>query len=503
MLPSLNRTTLLSGKLDVVHAGTAPAPINILQIGEGNFLRGFVDWMIDVANEQGKFNGRIAVAQPLARGLAEKLNDQDGIYTVLLRGIENGRTMEQRRVVSCIQEGINPYSHWDRMLELATSADLRFVVSNTTEAGIADKEEAYVPGQTPQSFPAQIAALLHARYQKFGADAKAGLVFLPCELIEANGSNLKRIVLRHAERWNLGAGFAQWVESHNHFLNTLVDRIVPGYPADEAETLFTRFGYRDPLMVAAEPFHLWVIEGPQAIAEEFPLHKAGLNVVWTDDMQPYRTRKVRILNGAHTASALASYCAGLDTVTEMIEDPVVSEYLNRVMFKEIVPFVPLPDAERNSYAASIMERFGNTFIRHELISITLNSVSKWKVRVLPTVKDFVRANGKAPANLAFSLAALLHFYHGSFNDAGEFGGSRNGQSYPVKDDAAALAILDASWKTFDPANPQAMVRTVLADARLWGEDLTALADLAEQVAQRLVRIEASGIRTAMAELIGA
>ena len=502
-MQSLNRETLTAGTFQVVHGPAQEGPINILQIGEGNFLRGFVDWMIDVANEQGKFQGNVAVAQPLARGLAEKLNAQNGLYTVLLRGIENGQTVENRRVVSCISEGINPHAQWDRMLALATSADLRFVVSNTTEAGIADLEEAYTPGQIQQSFPAQMAALLVARYQALGGAAAPGLVFLPCELIEANGSKLKNIILLHAQRWNLEAGFAAWIEASNVFCNTLVDRIVPGYPAAEAEALFAQFGYTDPLTVAAEPFHLWVIEGPQAIAEEFPLHKAGLNVIWTDDMQPYRTRKVRILNGAHTASALASYCAGLDTVTEMIEDPVVSRYLNQVMFSDIVPFVQLPDAERNSYAASIMERFGNTFIRHELISITLNSVSKWKVRVLPTVKDFAQANGKAPANLAFSLAALLHFYHGKMDANGEFVGTRNGQSYPIKDDATVLSILDAAWKTFDLANAQIMVKAVLADARLWGEDLNQLADLAEQVAARLARIETVGVKAAMAELIGA
>ncbi len=502
-MQQLNREALASGALNVAHGPLSSGPINILQIGEGNFLRGFVDWMIDVANAQGKFNGNVAVAQPLARGLADKLNEQGGVYTVLLRGIENGQTVENRRVVTCIQEGINPHANWARMLELATSTDLRFVVSNTTEAGIADLEEAYVAGQIPQSFPAQMAALLVARYQALGGAAAPGLVFLPCELIEANGSKLKSIVLQHAQRWNLDAGFAAWVESANVFCNTLVDRIVPGYPGAEAEALFAKFGYSDTLTVAAEPFHLWVIEGPQAIAEEFPLHKAGLNVIWTDDMQPYRTRKVRILNGAHTASALASYCAGLDTVTEMIEDPVVSRYLNQVMFSDIVPFVQLPDAERNSYAASIMERFDNTFIRHELISIALNSVSKWKVRVLPTVKDYAKANGKAPANLAFSLAALLHFYHGKMDANGEFVGTRNGQSYPIKDDAVAIAALDAAWQSFDVANAQAMVKTILADARLWGEDLNQVADLAEQVAIRLARIETVGVKAAMAELLNA
>lgn len=503
MSQTLNREALIHGGFKVAHAELQDNPINILQIGDGNFLRGFVDWMVDVCNEKGLFKGSIAMAQPLARGIAEKLNSQDGLYTVLLRGIEGGQSVENRRVVSCVKVGLNPYAEWDRMLALAASTDLRFVVSNTTEAGISDVEEAFTPGQIQQSFPAQMAALLYARYQAFKGDAKKGLVFLPCELIEANGSKLKSVILAHAKRWNLEAGFAAWVEGSNYFLNTLVDRIVPGFPAAEADALYARFGYTDSLLVAAEPFHLWVIEGPQHLSEEFPLHKAGLNVVWTDDMQPYRTRKVRILNGAHTASSLASYCAGLDTVKEMIDDAVVSKFLNKVMFDEIVPFVPLPDAERKSYAASIMERFGNPFIRHELISIALNSVSKWQVRVLPTVKDFVKGNGKAPVGLAFSLAALLNFYRGQFNGDGEFVGTRNGQTYPIKDDPKVLPILDAAWKSFDAANPQAMVKTVLADSRLWGEDISGLADLAEQVAKSLGRIDAIGIQAAMRELVGA
>ena len=257
---------------------------------------------------------------------------------------------------------------------------------------------------------------------------------------------------------------------------------------------------------AAEPFLLWVIEAPagvtQTLAEELPLHKAGLDVVWTDDLQPYRTRKVRILNGAHTASSLASFSAGLDTVREMTEDAVVSKYLNKVMFEEIVPFVPLPDAERKAYAETIMERFANPSIVHELISIALNSVSKWQVRVLPTVKDYIAANGKAPAGLAFSLAALLHFYRGQSNGAGAYFGSRNGQDYPIKDDQLAIEILDAAWKAFNPAQPQALVASVLADSRLWGEDLTQLADLAGQVALHLGRIEQTGVPKAMTELIG-
>ncbi|WP_018605882.1 tagaturonate reductase [Uliginosibacterium gangwonense] len=496
---ALNRSNLAEGKLKLdASAPSKLPPVRILQIGDGNFLRAFADWMIDMANGAGLFNGEVTIAQPLARGIADLMNAQDGLYTVLLRGVQGGESIDARRVVSCVKKALNPYAQWAEMLATAQDPTLRFVVSNTTEAGIAYVDEAFVGGKCPDNFPAKIAALLLARYMALGASAKTGLVFLPCELIEANGSKLRSYVLQHAEAWKLPADFITWVKDHNVFCNTLVDRIVPGFPAAEADGLYGEFGFKDPLLVAAEPFHLWVIEGPAAIGDEFPLHKAGLDVVWTNDLQPYRTRKVRILNGAHTASSLGAYCAGLDTVKSMTEDPIVSKYLNKVMFEEIVPFVPLPDAERRAYADTIMERFANPHIRHELISIALNSVSKWQVRVLPTVKDYAAKHGKAPAGLSFSLAALLNFYHGKFNAAGEFEGTREAGVYPIRDNADVLDILNTAWKAAKDA--ATFTQVVLADARLWGEDLTKVAGLAEQTAAALARIQAVGVKAAMAEL---
>ena len=500
---SLNRANLAQGKLAVESSISASAPSSlkptrILQIGDGNFLRAFVDWMVDVANGAGLMNGEVIMAQPLERGVAELMKAQDQLFTVLLRGVQNGQPVQSKRLVSCVKDTLNPYSQWDVMLATVQDPALRFVVSNTTEAGIAYVEETLVDGKCPANFPAKVTALLLARYKAFNGSPESGLVFLPCELIEANGSKLKQYVLQFAEAWKLPAEFVAWVKQHNVFCNTLVDRIVPGFPAAEAEALYAEFGYEDPLTVAAEPFLLWVIEGPARLAEELPLHKAGLDVVWTDDLQPYRTRKVRILNGAHTASSLASYCAGLDTVREMTEDPVVSKYLNTVMFEEIVPFVPLPDAERKAYAETIMERFANPHIRHELISIALNSVSKWTVRVLPTVKDFAAKHGKAPAGLSFSLAALLNFYHGSFAANGDFEGKREKGVYPIKDNADILAIMNAAWA--GATDMGKVAATLLADARLWGEDLTKVPGLAEQTAVALARIKAVGVKAAMSEL---
>jgi tagaturonate reductase len=496
---ALNRSSLAEGLLHVeASASSQTKPVGILQIGDGNFLRAFADWMIDVSNGAGLFNGEVTVVQPLARGIAEMMTAQDNLYTVLLRGVQNGLLVESRRLISCVKKSLNPYAEWSEMRSAAADPALRFVISNTTEAGIAYADEAFAEGQCPSSFPAKITALLFERFNKLGGGPDSGLVFLPCELIEANGSKLCNYVLQYAEAWKLPAGFIAWVKTHNVFCNTLVDRIVPGFPGAETEALYAQWGYKDPLAVAAEPFHLWVIEGPAAIAEEFPLHKAGLDVVWTQDLQPYRTRKVRILNGAHTASALAAYCAGLDTVKSMTDDPVVSKFLNKLMFDEIVPFVPLPDAERRAYAETIMERFANPHIRHELISIALNSVSKWQVRVLPTVKDYVGLYGKSPVRLAFSLAALIYFYQGKYVEGGEYQGTRQDQPYPIRDNVDVLAIMNAAWS--GNAEPRKIATCLLADARLWGEDLTRVADLGEQVASALERIQAVGIKAAMAAL---
>ena len=496
----LNRANLIAGKLNAaVSPATRQAPIRILQIGDGNFLRAFVDWMVDVANGAGVFNGEVIMVQPLERGIAKLMRTQDHLFTVLLRGVQDGQEIRSKRLITCVKDTLNPTTQWNTLLACMADPALRFVVSNTTEAGIAYTPEAQPEGRSPVSFPAKITALLLARFLTRGGTAASDLVFLPCELIEANGSKLRAHVLQIAADWQLPATFIAWVETHNTFCNTLVDRIVPGFPAVEATSLYAEFGYRDPLLVAAEPFLLWVIEGPAHLADSLPLHRAGLEVIWTDDLQPYRTRKVRILNGAHTASALAAFCAGLDTVQEMTTDPLISRYLQMVMFQEIVPFVPLPEAERRRYAESIMERFANPHIRHELISISLNSVSKWKVRILPTLKDYVSQYDQAPTGLSFSLAALIYFYRGQFVGRDDYIGQRQEQSYPIRDNADILARLHAAWQ--QAATPAELTGRLLADDTLWGEDLTGLADLAAQTARQLSSIQANGIKAALRELL--
>ena len=494
----LTRHALSTTLEGVAHADPAPRPVKVLQIGDGVFLRGFVDWMIDVANEKGTFDGGVAIAKARPGGSSHPLAAQENLYTVLLRGRVDGREAIDRRIVSTVQLALDPFAQWRRFLEIGASRELRFVVSNTTEAGIVDVEEPFDPDVCPKSFPARVAALLRARWSSLGPDAP-GLVFLPCELIEANGRTLRRIVLGHARRWGLDAAFVAWVEEKNVFVDTLVDRIVAGFPGAEKETLFREWGYEDPLAVAAEPFHVWVIQGPKAIAAELPLAEAGLDVVWTDDLTPYRTRKVRMLNGGHTSTVLAACLAGLDTVEEMARDPQISAFLKRVLLDEIAPQTPPPDPERRAYAATVLERFANPFIRHELLSIALNSVSKWVVRVLPTVEDWVKDGKPAPDGLAFSLAALLWFYRGGRQADGVFGRRERGL-YPIRDDARVLDVMVAAWAGAARGDAPAIARRLLAATKLWGKDLTKVGDLADKVETAIAAIEEVGVRGALDQL---
>ena len=461
----------------------APLPIRVLQIGDGVFLRGFVDWMVDVANAQGIVALGIAVATARPHGKPPALAAQDNLYTLVTRGAG----IYECRVISALQASFDPHADPAHLRALAASPDLRFVVSNTTEAGIVDVAEPYAADACPSNFPAKVAWVLKARFDALGAEAP-GLVFLPCELIEANGATLKRFARAHAERWEFPAAFLDWMERRNPFLDTLVDRIVPGFPAAQAEDLFAAWGYRDPLAVMAEPFHLWVIEGPQEIAEEWPIARAGLNVVWTDDLKPYRERKVRMLNGAHTALALPAFLAGIDSVGEAIADPLFSRYLDAVMFEEIAPYVDLPAPERESYGRTTLDRFANPFLRHELIAIAMNSVSKWKARLLPTVKDHVAATGQAPRLIAYGFAALLWFYRGQAERG----------PYPLRDDPRALALFAAAWGE----KPRDAARRLMRDPALWGEDLTAIPTFAEEVACAIDDIATLGPRGALTQRIG-
>lgn len=439
----------------------------VLQFGEGNFLRGFVDWMIDRLNKEADWDGGVAVVQPLPQGMVDKINEQDGLYTLYLRGLQNGEKIEQTRIVECITRGINPYENLNEYLECAKNTDLRFIVSNTTEAGIEYKENQSDSDFNNMTFPARLTLFLKARFDA----GLGGFIFLPCELIDRNGDCLKECILKYAADWKYGDEFSQWINNENHFTNTLVDRIVTGYPRDAADEMEKQYGYLDSVIDTAEIFHLWVIEGDKALAEEIPLHKIGLNVIWTDDVTPYKKRKVRILNGAHTMMVLAARLAGLETVRDAMEDELVFSFMQRGIFEEIIPTLDLPKNELEQFANDVIERFKNPFIKHYLLSIALNSVSKFKVRVLPSLLEYRKVNGKNPSRLVFSLAALIAFYKGDeANDAHEI-------TEFMKNASAA---------------------DILAKTEYWGEDLSFLLP---DIEKHLAKIESSGIRAAMAEVV--
>ncbi|ULO07428.1 tagaturonate reductase [Paenibacillus sp. 19GGS1-52] len=468
-------------------------PEKVLQFGEGNFMRAFVDWQIHKMNQQTDFNGGVVVVQPLANGLSEMLNEQNGLYTLYLQGIKDGEALKEHEVINCITRTLNPYTQHAEYLQLAENPELRFVVSNTTEAGIAFEAGDKLNDAPQSSFPGKLTALLHRRYEFFGGDSSKGFILIPCELIDRNGDELKKIVLKYAELWNLGEGFVNWLNEANTFCCSLVDRIVPGYPRDSIAEITAELGYEDKLVVVGEQFHLWVIEGPGWIKNEFPAHLAGLNVLVVDDMTPYRTRKVRILNGAHTALTPVAYLYGIDTVAEAIEHEEVGPFVKSLIYEEIIPTLDLPVEELNSFADAVLERFLNPYVQHYLMSISLNSVSKFKTRDLPSLLQYVESKGQLPEKLVFSLSALISFYSGR----------RGSEVIQLADDADILEWFAALWKSCDGSEASLRVLTaeVLGATNRWGCNLNEVAGLTDKVAQGLFAIEKLGMKQALQDLV--
>lgn len=416
-------------------------PEKIIQFGEGGFLRGFVDWIVQIANEKSDFDGSVVVVQPIAQGMCDMLQAQDCVYTHVMRGLKDGVPTVDKKIIDCISRTVKPYDDYEAYLALADNPDFKIVVSNTTESGISYHAGDSLDDKPPVSFPAKVTSLLYRRYK----NDMDGFLFLPCELIEKNGDTLKEIIIKYAEEWKLEKEFIDWVNTSNTFCNTLVDRIVTGYPKDEDMEL----GYEDNMVNTSELFHLWVIEGNKdAVLNAIPLDKTGLNIVLTDDLPRYRTRKVRILNGAHTSMIPYALLSGLETVKDCMEDATVSEFVNKCVFDEIVPTLDLPEEELTQYAKDVFERFNNPYIRHYCSAISLNSVSKFKVRVLPSLLEYIKRYGKNPENLMMSFSYLIKFYkEGTPND-----------------DAAIIDFMKSSD-----------IPKILANKDFWGEDLSFLA----------------------------
>lgn len=432
----------------------------IIQFGTGNFLRGFADYFVDKLNKENLYDGKIVVVSPTDSKTVDALNAQNCRYNLYLRGIENGKEICERTEINSISRAINTYKDFDAYFELAQNPDFRFIVSNTTEAGIAFSAEDKLEDKPAKSFPAKLTQLLYERYKT----GLKGFVILACELIDNNGKELEKCVLDYARLWDLGEDFCKWIADENDFCNTLVDRIVTGYPKDEEEQLCTEIGYDDKLLDTAEPYHLWVIEGDYE--KELPLQKAGLNVIWTDDVKAYKKMKVRILNGAHTSLVFPSLLCNVQTVRESLEDKNLNTFLNACIFKYILP--TLCETEENrQFANAVLERFANPYIKHLWQSITLNSVSKFTARVLPTISDYIVKNNSLPKPLAFSLACLIEYY----------------QTNNVSDDKNAVEYIKNN-----------SVKDILSNTELWNCDLSSLLELVEN---SIDKIHSDGIREAV------
>ncbi|NMH87910.1 tagaturonate reductase [Flavivirga algicola] len=459
----------------------------IIQFGEGNFLRAFANWMIHEMNKKAGFDAGVVAIQPIDQGLINMLNDQDGLYTLYLNGIKNGQAISEHEIIDCIQRGINPYENYTDYLANAENPNLRFVISNTTEAGIAYNASDKLDDAPQSSFPGKLTALLYKRFQTFGGASDKGMIIIPCELIDKNGDNLKKIVLQYASDWNLGDAFVEWIHEDNIFCNTLVDRIVPGYPRDKMDAITEELGYKDNLVVEGEQFHLWVIEGPTSVKEEIPADACGLNIVFTDNMEPYRTRKVRILNGAHTTLVPVGYLYGIDKVRESLEDHVVGSFLKDAIFNEICPTLDLSKEELDQFSNDVLDRFRNPYLEHALISISLNSTSKYKTRVLPSVLEYIKRKNELPNRLLFSLASLIVFYKGD----------RDGKTIDLKDDQSALDFFATQWATGDLPS---IAKATLSNTDFWGVDLTEFDGLLDLVTYQLENIVLNGMKQALKAL---
>ena len=477
----------------------APAPerpIRVLQFGEGNFLRAFVDYMIDIANEKGTFDGSIVLVKPIPLGrLNPAFEEQDCRYTVVLRGLVDGKPVEQTRIITSVKTAVNPFVEYDRYNSYAKLDTLRFIVSNTTEAGIVLDESDSFEACPPKSYPGKLTKFLFERAKHFEYAEAKGLIILPVELIDDNGIMLRKCVKALAKIWKLGDRFEKWLDSACVFTSTLVDRIVTGYPRDEYEAIWQKLGYQDKLVDTAEPFGLWVIESARDISKEFTLPDAGLPVIFTDNQKPYKQRKVRILNGAHTSFVPMAFQCGHDIVLEAMNDPLILSFMEHTLYDEVIPTLDLPKDDLIAFAKAVKSRFGNPFIKHRLLSICLNSVSKWRARCMPSLLGYVERKGTLPAHLTFSIAALMALYHGGKIVDGKLHCLRDGEPYELQDDAAALEF----FATTSDLPPAEQVRAYLSREDFFGQDLTKIDGLADSVSASLEDILKRGMKTVLAE----
>ena len=473
-----------------------PLPEKIIQFGEGNFIRAFVDWMIHEMNQKGIFNGRVVAIQPTPHGkVVPKLNDQDGLYTVVLRGVMDGEAAIKKEIVSSISRGINPYEDWAEVLKVAEDEQVHIVFSNTTEAGLAYKKEDYHPEQSPDSYPGKLTAYLYHRYKSLGE--QSGMFIIPCELLEGNGDLLKSIVLKIADDWALPEAFKNWIDTQNQFCNTLVDRIVTGYPKDEVSEFCEELGYDDKLLTVGEPYHLFAIDGDEAAQEALPFTKAGLNVRW-GEVAAVRKIKTRVLNGAHTMMFTVGFAAGKETVHEMMEDESLKAFISKAVDQEILPILDGDPEEHQRFAEATLERFLNPYLKHNLLDIGLNSVFKFKSRLLQTLLDYEEKYHKLPKSIVFALASFLQLYRPRRIEGDYLIGSRSGEVFKVRDQQENIQFLNAIWQK--NAAESEKLKVILSAQNIWGTNLNEIQGLTPLVCQYGEWIKKQGVKDALEQL---
>ncbi|MCH4251666.1 MAG: tagaturonate reductase [Prevotella sp.] len=489
-LKSLNRHT----------APKSEMPERIIQFGEGNFLRGFVDWIVWNMDQKTDFNSSVVIVEPLPSGMVDMLNGQDCLYHVNLQGRENGQPVNTITRVDCVSRALNPYTQNQAFLALAEQPEMRFIVSNTTEAGIAFDENCKFSDAPAASYPGKLVQLLFHRYQFFNGDPAKGMILMPCELIFLNGHHLKDCIYKYIELWkeDMGkdyAGFKKWFTEDCYVCATLVDRITPGFPRKTIKEIQQRISYRDNMVVQAESFHLWVIERPEnmtieKLKAEFPAEKAGLHVLITDDEKPYHARKVTLLNGPHTVLSPVAFLSGLNIVRDACQHPVIGKYIHKVQFDELMQTLDLPMDELKKFAADVLERFDNPYVDHQVTSIMLNSFPKYNTRDLPGVKIYLKRKGQLPQGLVFGLAAIITYYKG--------GQRADGTPIQPKDDPKIMQHLTDLWATGDTRK---VAEGVLSYDYVWGEDLNAIPGLTALVTKDLDLIQKKGMLEAVKTIL--
>jgi tagaturonate reductase len=456
-------------------------PERIIQFGEGNFLRAFVDWIVWNMNEKASFNSSVVVVQPIENGMVDMLNEQDCLYHLNLQGLDKGKQVDSLQLIDVISRGLNPYTQFDDYLKLAENPEMRFVVSNTTEAGIVFDPRCMLADKPAKSYPGKLTQLLYHRFKTFNGAADKGLIVFPCELIFHNGRELKSCIEQYIELWNLGEEFKTWFETACGVYSTLVDRIVPGYPRETIGSILEKIQMEDKLVVQAEIFHLWVIEAPESVAKEFPADKAGLNVLFVPSEKPYHERKVTLLNGPHTVLSPVGYLSGFDIVREIVEDDVMGAFVKKVMFDELLVTLDLPKEELEKFGNDVLDRFRNPYVKHFVTSIMLNSFPKFKTRDLPGLKIYLSRVGKLPSALVLGLAGIITYYKG---------GKRGDVEIVPNDDKAIVDLLQKLWST---GSTNEVAAGVLGAQFIWGEDLNAVAGLTQKVAGYLDSIQQKGM----------